>query len=160
VRSSLMCAAQLHLHLPVARAALTFELLNSFRHHLCCCSNCLTGAAVEQQDTRPYRAAAQQLGLSPLQKQRIAAGLPVFKQLQQAVLDELQHLQQQPAEEAEAATDSWDEQLQKPQLPMGMVQSCSSWQAAQQRNRQRTQRYGQRKDALAGGVLCSMWCAV
>jgi hypothetical protein len=57
------------------------------------------------------------------------------------VLDELQQLQQQPADEAEAATDRWDERLHKPQLPMGMVQSCSSWQLAQQRNRQRTQRY-------------------
>jgi hypothetical protein len=42
---------------------------------------------VEQQDMRPYQAAAQQLGLTRLQKQRIAEALPIFKQLQQVVLD-------------------------------------------------------------------------
>jgi hypothetical protein len=131
---------QLHLYLPPPRATHTSVTLLSLVLS-CCCSNCLTGTCVEQQDTRPYRAAAQQLGLTALQKQRIAEGLPVFRQLQQAVLDELQQLQQQPADEAEAASDRWDERLHKPQLPMGMVQSCSSWRLAQQRNRQRTQRY-------------------
>jgi hypothetical protein len=104
------------------------------------CSNCLTGARVEQQDTRPYQVAARQLGLTKQQKQHIAECFPVFKQLQQVVLDELQQLQQQPADEAADAGDAWDDRLHQLQLPMGMVQSSSSWQLAQQRNRQRTQR--------------------
>jgi hypothetical protein len=129
-----MCSAAL------ASALLLLTPVTVLSTLYCCCSNCLTGTRVQQQDTRPYRAAAQQLGLTPLQKQRIAEGLPVFRQLQQAVLDELQQLQQQPADEANAASDSWDEQLHKPQLPMGMVQQGSSWHLAQQRNRQRTLR--------------------
>ncbi|WIA41310.1 hypothetical protein OEZ86_004908 [Tetradesmus obliquus] len=108
-----------------------------YQFHL---TNCLTGVQMEQQDMRPYQAAARQLGLTRLQKQRIAEGFPVFKQLQQVVLDELQQLQQQPADEAGGPAHSWDEWLHQPQLPMGMVQSTSSWQLAQQRNRQRTQR--------------------
>lgn len=91
---------------------------------------------MEEQELRPYQVAAGNLGLTQQQKQHIADCMPIFKQLQQAVLDELQQLQQQPVEEPLQDAVSSGKTL----LPMGMIQKPNRQQLSQQKHRQRTQR--------------------
>lgn len=71
---------------------------------------------------QPYQFAIGYLGLSQEQKQQIIEAVPVFKRLQQLVLDELQQVQQQELQHASDASTA-DGSVH---LPLGMLSQPSS----------------------------------
>lgn len=100
----------------------------------CCCSNCLTGERVDQQDMRVYQWAVNNIGLTDQQKQHMAEVAPIFRCLQQSVLDELQQLQLQPGEVEDQHSAA------EVQLPIGMLHRPTTTELQREHSEQRAKR--------------------